>query len=136
MEGYKHSRSSVGSNNKHVQITTKYRYKMMRQEELRVYCKVAIEEACKRHKIEIDIIKVMPEHVHMMVDCPRTMTDIMLMQIIKGLSSYLLFRICPNLRKRYPRGHFWNAGYFCDSVGSSDYESTYSYIENQTLHHN
>ncbi|MBU1988050.1 MAG: transposase, partial [Nanoarchaeota archaeon] len=40
---------------------------------------------------------------------------------IKGLSSYLLFRICPNLRKRYPRGHFWNEGYFCDGVGNSDF---------------
>jgi REP element-mobilizing transposase RayT len=52
MEGYKHSRSSVGSNMKHVQITPKYRYKMMRQEKLKVFCRVAIEEACQRHNIE------------------------------------------------------------------------------------
>jgi putative transposase len=136
MEGYKHSRSSVGSNKKHVQITPKYRHKMMRKDKLRVFCKVAIEEACKRHNIEIDIIKVMPEHVHILVNCPRTMTDVKMMQLIKGLSAYLLFRICPNLRKRFPRGHFWTCGYFCDSVGSSDYESTYKYIENQDLHHN
>jgi putative transposase len=135
MECYKHSCCSVGSNMKHVQITTKYRYKMMGREDIRVYCKVAIEEACKRHKIEIIIVKVMPEHVHMIVDCPRTMTDAKLIQIIKGLSSYLLFRICPNLRKRYPRGHFWNAGYFCVGVGESNFDNTLVYIENQELHH-
>src|SRR3989338_1989918 len=109
MEGYKHSRSSVGAGRRHIQITPKYRYKMMRQEKLKVFCKVAIEEACGRHKIVVEILKVMPEHVHMIADIPRTMSDAQAMQIIKGLSSYLLFRICPNLRKRYPKGHFWNA---------------------------
>ncbi|MFH1803201.1 MAG: transposase [archaeon] len=71
METYKHRRSSVGSNRKHVQITPKYRYKMMRQEKLKVFCRIAIEESCKRHKIEIEILKVMEEHVHMIVDLPR-----------------------------------------------------------------
>ena len=132
---YKHSRNSVGANKKHVQITPKYRYAMMRSDKLKVFCKVAIEEACKRHNIVVEIIKVMDEHVHLIADAPRTMSDAELMQIIKGLSSYLLFRICPNLRKRYPKGHFWNSGYFCDGVGNSDFTATYTYIENQELHH-
>ena len=135
MEGYKHSSSSVGSNKKHIQLTPKYRYHMMRQDKLKVFCRVAIEEACKRHKIEMKIIKVMDEHVHMIVDLPRTMCDSKALQIIKGLSSYLLFRICPNLRKRYPNGHFWTTAYFCDGVGSSDFARAYEYIENQELHH-
>ena len=131
---YKHYSHSVGNNLKTIQITTKYRYKMMRQKKLKVFCKVAIEESCKRHKIEVVILKVLDEHSHLIVDCPRTMSDAKLMQIIKGLSSYLLFRICPNLRKRYPRGHFWNGGYFCAGCGS-DFERAYAYIENQELHH-
>ena len=135
MERYKHSWSSVGSNRKHIQLTPKYRYKMMQKEKMKVFCRVAIEEACKRHKIEIEIIKVMPEHVHLIADLPRTMSDAKAMQIIKGLSSYLLFRICENLRKRYPKGHFWTEGYFCEGVGEMNYETVYSYVENQELHH-
>jgi len=135
MEMYNHSRSSVGSNRKHIQLTPKYRYEMMRQEKLKVFCRVAIEEACKRHGIVVEIIKVMSDHVHMIADVPRTMTDAQALQIIKGLSSYLLFRICENLRMRYPKGHFWHAGYFCDGVGNSDYTQTYAYIENQEMHH-
>jgi len=122
--------NSVGNNFKHVQITTKYRYQMMGKEKLRFFCRVAIEEACKKHGIEIEIINVQTDHVHLIVDCPRTMSDSKMIQIIKGLSSYLLFRMCEDLRKRYPRGHFWNAGYFCCSVGR-DFESVYSYVENQ-----
>ena len=132
---YKHSCSSVGANKKHIQITPKYRYKMMRKELLKVYCKVAIEEACKRHKIEVEIIKVMKEHVHLIADVPRTMSDSKAMQIIKGLSSYILFRLCPALRKRYPKGHFWTEGYFCDGIGQSNFALAYSYIKNQEKHH-
>ncbi len=75
---------------------------MMKKESIKIYCKIAIEEACKKHEISVGIIKVMDDHVHMIVDVPRTMTDAKAMQIIKGLSAYILFRICPNLRKRYP----------------------------------
>ena len=132
---YKHSDSSVVANKKHIQLTPKYRYHMMRSDKLKVFCRVAIEEACKRHNIVIEIIKVMDEHVHLIADVPRTMCDAKALQIIKGLSSYLLFRICENLRKRYPKGHFWTEGYFCDGVGKSDYAGTRTYIENQELHH-
>ena len=132
---YKHSNSSVGANRKHIQLTPKYRYKMMRKEKLKVFCRVSIEEACKKHKIEIEIIKVMDEHVHMIADVPRTMSDAKAMQIIKGLSLYILFRICPNLRKRYPGGHFWTEGYFCGGVGESNFAWTFNCIENQEKHH-
>jgi len=131
---YKHYANSVGNNLQSIQITAKYRYQMMKQEKLKVFCRVAIEEACKKHKIEIKIIKVLNEHSHMIVNCPRTMSQAMLMQIIKGLSSYLLFRLCPDFRKRYPRGHLWNEGYFCASCGS-DFEKAMKYIENQELRH-
>jgi len=131
---YKHYANSVGNNLKTIQITTKYRYAMMRQEKLKVFCRVAIEESCKKHRIEIVIIKVLDEHVHLIVDCPRTMSDAQLMQIIKGLSAYLLFRICPELRLRYPRGSFWNRGYFCQGCGT-DFQRALSYVESQELHH-
>jgi len=122
--------NSVGNNFKHIQITTKYRYQMMRTAMIKTFCRVAIEEACRRHKIKIEIINVQSNHVHLIVDCPRTMTDSKMIQLIKGLSSYLLFRMCENLRKRYPQKHFWNAGYFCCSIGR-DFDSVFSYVENQ-----
>src|SRR3989344_9637394 len=90
---YKSYGSSVGNNLKSIQITTKYRYQMLRQDRLKTYCKVAIEESCRRNKIEIVILKVLHERAHLIVDCPRRISDSMLMQTIKGLSSYILFRL-------------------------------------------
>jgi putative transposase len=131
---YQHYENSVGNNLQSIQITTKYRYEMMKKEVFQVYCKIAIEEACKRYNIEIKIIKVMKEHVHLIVDCPRTFSVAKLLQVIKGFSAYILFRLVPNFRKRYSKGHFWSEGYFCVSCGS-DYERAMKYIENQELHH-
>jgi len=131
---YKHYENSVGNNLQSIQITTKYRYEMMKNDLLKVDCKVAIEEACKKHKIKIIILKVMNEHVHMITDIPRTMSQAYMMQIIKGLSSFIIFRLCENLRKRYPQGHFWSEGYFCEGCGS-DLERAMRYIENQEQHH-
>ena len=48
---YQHYANSVGNNLQSIQITTKYRYQMMKGDLLKVECKVAIEEACKKHKI-------------------------------------------------------------------------------------
>ena len=64
---------------------------MMKQDKSKIFCRVSIEEACKLHKIEIIILKVLNEHAHLTVDCPRTISQSYLMWIIKGLSSYILF---------------------------------------------
>ncbi|MBI2630199.1 IS200/IS605 family transposase [Candidatus Pacearchaeota archaeon] len=131
---YKHYENSVGNNLQVIQITTKCRYAMMQKEIIETYCRIAIEEACKKHKIEIVIIEVLKEHVHIIVNCPRTLSQAEMMQIIKGLSAYIIFRLCPNLRKRYPKGHFWSEGYFCEGCGS-DFERALSYVQNQKQHH-
>lgn len=150
---YKSYGSSVGNNLKSIQITTKYRYQMLKQNKLKTFCQVSIEEACKRWKIEIVILKVLNEHAHMIVDCLRTISDSKLMQIIKWLSSYILFRLCPNFRKRYPEESFGMMDIFVLGVANnfaretvkfndkqdcefSDFERALRYIENQELHHN
>ena len=79
IRSYKSYGSSVGNNLKPIQITTKYRCQMLKQEKLKVFCKIAIEEACKRWKIEVIIVKVLNEHAHMIVDCWRTISDAKLM---------------------------------------------------------
>ena len=52
---YQHYENSIGNNLQSIQITTKYRYHMMKKEVLKVECKVAIQEACKKHNIEINL---------------------------------------------------------------------------------
>jgi putative transposase len=124
---YQHYKNFVGNNLQSIQITTKYRCEMIKKEVLKTECKVAIEEACKKHRIEIKILKIMNEHVHKIVDCPRTLPVAKLIQLIKGFFTYLVFRLVPNFKKRYKKGHFWSEEYFCVSCGS-DYEKAMRYI--------
>ena len=130
---YKHYANSVGNNYKHLQITTKYRKSILRSS-LKDFCRIAIEESCKRYKIEIIILQVLEDHIHMIVDCPRTMCDSKLVQLIKGFSAYLLFRICPSLKSEYWGGAFWSAGYFLCSIGA-DFDRVFEYVRDQELHH-
>ena len=102
---------------------------------MRTYCRIAIEEACKRYKIELIVLEVLEEHSHMMVDLPRTLSDAKTMQLLKGFTSYLLFRLVPDFRKRYPKRHFWSEGYFCEGVGFKEFNEVFDYVKNQWKHH-
>ena len=117
MENYNHYSTSVGNNYKHVQLTPKCRYKMMRKEKIKVFCKVSIEEACKKHKIEIVILKVMDDHVHMFISAPPKYSPAQIVQIMKRITAREMFRIYPLLREQYWAGEMWADGYYVGTAG-------------------
>lgn len=115
----------------HLQWCTKYRYKMFRQDEPKVSCEVAIKECCTRHKIRIITFNVRPDHVHLVAELPRGMTDVKALQLLKGFTSFLLFRLEPNIRKRYPKGRLWSPGSFSATVGYTEPDTVLNYVRNQ-----
>ena len=94
---------------------------MFRKEENR--CEDILREIAEKHGIGIMEISIMPDHIHLIVDIPPTMSVSEAFRLLKGASSYRLFRKKPNFRKRYPRGHFWSPGKFYRSVGDADLET-------------
>ena len=130
-ELYERGNHNVGIARWHLQWCTKYRYKMFRQEKLRVSCEVAVKECCARHGIKIIAVNVQPDHVHLVVELQRGMTDVKALQLLKGFSSFLLFRLEPNIRKRYPKGHLWSAGSFSATVGYTELDTILNYVRNQ-----
>ena len=128
---YSRGNHNVGVAMWHLQWCTKYRYKMFRQNRLKVSCEVALKECCNRHKIRVIALNVQPDHVHLVAELPRGMTDIKALQLLKGFSSFLLFRLEPNLRKRYPKGHLWSYGSFSVTVGYTELNTVLSYVKNQ-----
>ena len=121
----------VGISMWHLQWCTKYRYKMFRQEKLKIFCETAIKECCSRNKIEIIALNVQPDHVHIVVSLPRGIDDRKALQLLKGFSSFLLFRIVPDFRKRYPNGNLWAPSSFSATVGYTELESVVDYVRNQ-----
>ena len=124
---------SVGQNLYHLEWCPKYRYKMFMKEENKKLCEEILEEVAERHKIEIEELSVMPDHIHAVVGIPTTMSVSQALHLLKGASSRELFKQKPNFRKRYPRGHLWSPGKFYRSVGDADIETIVQYVRYQRL---
>jgi len=124
---------SVGQNLYHLEWCPKYRYNMFRQEENKKLCEDVLREVAMRHNIEITELSVMPDHIHTVVQLPTTMSVSQALHLLKGASSYELFKRQPKFRLRYSNGHFWSPGKFYRSVGDADMETVLQYVRNQRL---
>jgi len=125
----------VGLNFWHFEWCTKYRYNMMKRFEIKNLVEASIRKSAREHKIKIHILKVMPDHVHLLASLPKGMLDSQALRLLKGRSAYLIFRNRKHIRLRYPKGHFWSAGSCAVTVGYNDLNAITEYIENQETHH-
>ena len=127
----KHYAHKVGVNVHHLEWCTKYRYKMFRQSKYKNLCEELLREIAQRHKMVIRELFVMPEHIHMSVECLPSISQSKALQLLKGNLSYKLFRANENFRLRYPQGHFFSPGAFASSVGYNTVDVVDNYIKNQ-----
>ncbi len=103
---------------------------MFRKEKNKKLCEEILKEIAERHGIEIQELSIMP-CIHAIVSIPPTMSPSKAFQLLKGASSYELFKREPKFRLRYPKGHFWSTGKFYRSVGDVDLETTRDYVRRQ-----
>ena len=111
---------------------TKYRYPILRGQ-IGLRCRELLIQGCKANGIEIIAGHVRPDHVHMLLSIPTTLSAAEIMRKLKGRSSHLLQDEFPELKKRYWGQHMWGRGYFCGSVGAVDEETIKRYVEEQAL---
>ena len=131
-EFIRHSHST-GNNIHHLQWCTKYRFNMFRNQKFAEYCKDILHMIANRNGMTILELAVMPDHIHTIVQLPPEISQSKAMQLLKGASSYELFRTVPNFRLRYPKGSFWSKGNFKDSVGRITAEAAKRYVREQQL---
>lgn len=70
----------------------------------------------------------MPDHVHVVVLLSQDMSLAKAVGLLKGGSSYVMFRAHPNFTRRYAKGHFWSRGYFYRSVSEVTEEVVRTYV--------
>ncbi|MEA3514667.1 MAG: IS200/IS605 family transposase [Nanoarchaeota archaeon] len=131
----KHYNHKVGINYWHLEFTTKYRYKMFGKFKYKSLIEACIRKVAHRHNIEIHVINVMPEHIHILVTLPKGVDDEKAFQLLKGASSYYFFNNHPKARLRYPQGHLWSRGGCAVTVGYNQFSETEQYILQQAEHH-
>ena len=106
---------------------------MFRREENKKLCEDILHDIAKRYHITISEMSVMPDHIHMVVELPMTMSVSQAFHLLKGASARELFKQKPNFRQRYQQGHFWSPGKFYRTIGDADAETVLQYVRDQRL---
>ena len=132
--GYRKGSHSVYDVKYHLIWCTKYRYRILTGQ-VAIRARELIREICRGNYVDIQSGSMSPDHVHLLVSVPPSISLSKLMQYIKGKSSRKLLMEFTHLKKRYWGQHLWARGYFGVSVGSLNEQQVQEYIENQALHH-
>ena len=115
----------------HIVFAPKYR----RQE---VYGKLKadigqiLRKLCEQKDVEIIEAQACPDHIHMLVSIPPSLSVAQFMGYLKGKSSLMIFDRHANLKYKYGNRHFWCRGYYVDTVGRNK-KAIAEYIKNQLV---
>lgn len=85
---------------------------------------------CKRKGVEIVEAEICPDHVHMLVKIPPSLSVSSFVGYLKGKSTLIIFERHANLKYKYGNRHFWCRGYYVDTVGKNA-KKIQEYIQNQ-----
>lgn len=83
------------------------------------------------YRFTIAAMEVMPDHVHLLLDCSPQFNIPDMLRIIKGVSARRLFLRHPEIKSRLWGGHLWNPSYCIVTVSDRTEEQIRSYIESQ-----
>ena len=111
----------------HVIFCPKYRRKVL--EPYADELKVIFNEVAEKYDFQILEMEVMPDHVHMIVDCNPRFGIMECVTKLKGISSRTLRDKYPDLVKKLPS--LWTRSAFISSVGSVSLNTVKQYIEDQ-----
>ena len=114
----------------HIVFCTKYRHKII-EGPIEARLKEMFWSLAEFHKFEIVTMEVMPDHVHLLVDCKPQHYIPNIIKALKGNTARFLFKELPGLKKKLWGGHLWNPSYFIASVGENTEEAVKKYIESQ-----
>ena len=88
-----------------------------------------INEVCTETRSGLIEMEVMPDHVHLLVECDPQFGINRLVRSFKGRSSRILRQDFPALKSRLPC--LWTNSYFVATVGGAPLAVIKQYIENQ-----
>jgi putative transposase len=132
---YRHGSHTVYQLHYHFVFIPKYRKPVLRGE-VGIRLRELIREICKTYDIEIVKGHIRPDHVHLLLSVPPTLSPSRVMNAIKGKSSIRLLHDFRALAKTFWGRHFWARGYFVATSGNVSDEVVAKYIEDQDVEPN
>ena len=86
-------------------------------------------EACKVNWWWIEEIKVLPNHVHVLIQVTPSDAICDVVQKLKGGTSFLLRKEFPDLEEFIWGDRFWADGYFVETIGVQSFHALKKYIK-------
>jgi len=103
----------------HFAWSTKYRKRVFKQEEIKQETKELLRKIAAEYDMEIGNVEVLSDHVHLILCAPPRIAPSRAVQILKSVSTKLLFERYSWLKNMYWGGEVWVQGYFVRSVGNN-----------------
>ncbi len=112
----------------HVIFCPKYRRGVL-QDGVDARLKDIVMELAAELRFEVVEMEIMPDHVHLLIDCDPQYGIHRIVKAIKGRSSRLLRQEFPKLKSRLPT--LWTNSYFVATCGGAPLTIIKQYIQNQ-----
>ncbi len=112
----------------HLVWIPKYRRRVLRGK-VAVRLRHCLDEACKVNRWWIEEVKILPDHVHVLIQGPPTATVAEVVQRLKGGTSDRLRKECPELEEFLWGEHFWADGSCAETVGAQSFSAVRRYIK-------
>ena len=90
-----------------------------------------LQDLAEEYRFQILAMEVMPDHIHMLVDCRPQFYISDMIKIMKGNLARQMFLLHPELKKELWGGHLWNPSYCAVTVSDRSREQVSAYIEGQ-----
>lgn len=76
-------------------------------------------------------MEIMPDHIHLLVDCKPQLRLSDAIKILKGNTARWLFWKYPEIKRQLWGGHLWNPSYFVATVSERTLDQVKHYIDSQ-----
>lgn len=125
---YHHSEHIVYSCQYHVIFCPKYRRKILK-DGIDIRLKELCYEVAQRYGFQILDIEVMPDHVHLLIDCNPRFDILSCVKRLKWETAHILKKEFPVINRKLPT--LWTRSCFISSVGAVSLDVVKQYIDNQ-----
>ena len=107
----------------------KFRFNVLENVECNL--KQIFQDIAEKYQYEIIEMEVMPDHVHIFISAKPEFSPVMIIKVLKGVTSLRLFKKYPELKEELWGGHLWSPSYYVGTAGSISAETIRKYIQNQ-----
>lgn len=129
-----HTRGCIYQTAYHMVWRPVYRRDVL-QEPVKTTLESLLHTIAHQHRMEVLAVDVQPDHVHLFVSMPPTISIADAVKLFKGISARQLRLMYPDLRKRTRSDRLWAPSYFVSTAGNASAETIRKYIESQDTHH-